>query len=160
MGCSNSYNTNTYYFIVAKDEEICLEMHNQKRYLHGSPPLELNEQLCDLAKKCAVKLSKNENNINYIYKEVFLGQNIYIYKGEILNIREIINEWYEEINNYKEDLNKFHKNAYHFTQMIWKETKEIGFGFKEKGHIFYVVVLYYPPGNTFGEFKRNILIKK
>ena len=160
MGCSKSSNTQSYFVEPKNYEEICLEIHNQKRDLHDSPHLEINEQLCDLAKKCAVKLSKNENNINYIYKDVFLGQNIYIYRGENFRIGNIINEWYKEIYNYRENLNKFQKNTSHFTQMIWKETKEIGFGLKEKGDTFYIVVFYYPPGNTFGEFKNNILIKK
>ena len=162
MGCSNSTTTTSYIMAMSRFyayDEICLEEHNLKRDLHDSPHLLKNEQLCNLAEKCALELSKNENNINYIYKDEFLGQNIYIYKGNNLNIRNIFNEWYEEIKYYNSNLNKFQKNSSHFTQMIWKETKEIGFGYIERGDTFYAVALYYPPGNTFGEFKNNVIIK-
>ena len=160
MGCDNNKKIQINSEEEIPYDEICLKIHNQKRDLHDSPHLLKNEELCKLAEKCALDLSNNEDYINCIYKDIFLGQNIYIYRGENFRIGNIINEWYKEIYNYRENLNKFQKNTSHFTQMIWKETKEIGFGLKEKGDTFYIVVFYYPPGNTFGEFKNNILIKK
>ena len=81
MGCSNSTNTQTYLIEPKNYEELCLEIHNQKRELHGSPLLEINEQLCDLAQKCAVKLSKNENNIN-IFIKMFFWVKIFIFIKE------------------------------------------------------------------------------
>ena len=160
MGCDNNQKIQINSEEEIPYDEICLKIHNQKRDIHDSPHLLKNEELCKLAEKCALDLSNNEDNINCIYKDIFLGQNIYIYKGEILDIQNIFNEWYEEIKNYDEKLNKFQKNTSHFTQMIWKGTKEIGFGYIAKGDTFYAVAFYYPPGNTLGEFKENIIIKK
>lgn len=49
--------------------------------------------------------------------------------------------------------------AGHFTQMVWKGTKEIGVGkaFSKDG--VYVVVHYHPGGNVMGQFKDNVLRK-
>ena len=114
MGCANSSNTQTYFISPTSYEEICLEIHNQKRDLHDSPHLLLNEELNKLAVECASKLSNNENSINYVYKDEFLGQNIYIYKGSKFDIYKILDEWYKEIKNYSANLNKFQKKNISF----------------------------------------------
>ena len=162
MGCSNSTNTQSYYVEQKNYEEICLEIHNKKRDIHGSPLLEINEQLCDLAKKCAVKLSKNEDKINYIYKDVFLGQNIYIYKGNNFRIRNIFNEWYKEINNYNFEQPGFTIDSSHFTQIVWKETTKVGCGAALKDDdekTYKVVCYYYKAGNILNpeKFKANVI---
>ena len=140
-------------------EQDILDIHNRKRALHNSPPLKLNSDLNELAKKSANKISKNKTFTKNIYNGEYLGENIFIYKGLILEPENICNEWYDEIKNYDKSLNKYQKNTGHFTQMIWKETKEIGFGYTNNDGIYYAVVYYYPAGNTLGEFKDNILIK-
>ena len=91
-------------------------------------------------------------------RHIFLGENIYIFKGEEpFNPKEICDAWYNEIKNYDKNLNEYQKNTSHFTQMIWKETKEIGFACKKVKRVYYAVALYYPPGNTSGECKENVL---
>ena len=45
----------------------------------------------------------------------------------------------------------------HFTQLVWKATKEIGVGIYYKpGSGTYVVTRYYPPGNMLGTFAPNV----
>ena len=49
----------------------------------------------------------------------------------------------------------------HFTQVVWKNTKEVGFGVastKDKSRC-YVVANYYPAGNYQGQFPKNVLRK-
>ena len=41
--------------------------------------------------------------------------------------------------------------------MIWKNTTDVGFEFKRKGDYCYAIAFYYPPGNTLGEYKENVL---
>ena len=138
-----------------------LENHNQKRALHESKPLKINEELNKLAVEYAKQISDGNSIKEKLYNGIFLGENIYIYKGEKLDVNEMCNDWYNEINKYDKQLNQYQKNTSHFTQMIWKGTKELGFGIvknkKDKDKIFYAVALYYPPGNILGEFKENVL---
>ena len=64
--------------------------------------------------------------------------------------------WYDEIktHNFNGD---FQNETGHFTQVIWKDSKEVGFGIaKNKGGYTYVVGNYLPAGNIIGRFKQNV----
>ena len=134
-------------------------MHNQKRAHHEVEPLTINNELNLLAQKYSENLGNEKSPNHIIYKDVFLGENIYIYKGRDFNVEDMCNAWYNEGKAYNNKSLNYQKNTSHFTQMIWKETSEVGFGFKRRGKIYYCVAFYYPPGNTLGEFKDNIIIK-
>ena len=136
-----------------------LEFHNKKREEHGSPDLILNVYLSKLAQDFAESLSKKKVTNFPIYEGVFLGENRYIYKGNMFDVEDMCNAWYNEINLYNQNANEYEKNTSHFTQMIWKNTTDVGFGFKKKGNFCYAVAFYYPPGNTLGEYKENVLFK-
>ena len=133
------------------------ELHNQKRIYHGSPSLSLSENLNKLAQEYAEALAKKGKFFNNVYENIFLGENIYIYKGKDFDVENMCNSWYEENKNYNKNLSKYQKNTSHFTQMIWKETTEVGFGFKRKGKKNIGVALYYPPGNEFGKYEENVI---
>ena len=146
MGCLSDYN-----------QEI-LDIHNEKRALHNSPPLKINSQLNKIAEEYAKAIADKKSFLGNEYKNLFLGENIYIIKEGSFNNKIICNDWYNEINKYDKKLNKYQKNACHFTQMIWKGTKEFGFGKIKKNGFCYAVALYYPPGNTIGDFENNVFI--
>jgi len=60
---------------------------------------------------------------------------------------------------YNESINYDYKNEKpsNFTKMIWKKSILIGFGMQKSSDNKYVVVIkYYPPGNIFGEFLKNV----
>lgn len=45
----------------------------------------------------------------------------------------------------------------HFTQVVWKESKELGVACtKAKNGNIYVVANYYPPGNYIGCYNENV----
>ena len=67
------------------------------------------------------------------------------------------NEFYNEINNYNFNKAQCEINASRFTQLIWKNSKEVGFGIaKSKSGKYYSVANYYPAGNSLGEYKENV----
>jgi len=51
------------------------------------------------------------------------------------------------------------RKAGHFTQCIWKGSREIGIGraFADKGRSVYVVCNYFPAGNVIGHLRDNVL---
>ena len=136
-----------------------LEFHNKKRTEHGCPTLILNDNLSKLAQDYVEALSNKKTPKIPMYEEVFLGENKYIYKGNMFDVEDMCNSWYNEIKSYDQKANEYEKNTSHFTQMIWKNTTDVGFGFKKKGEYCYAVAFYYPPGNTLGEYKENVLFK-
>lgn len=72
--------------------------------------------------------------------------------------------WYNEESQYNYlNPNPGRANG-HFTQMVWKASKELGCA---KGHSLrgktisiYVVCHYSPAGNYIGEFKQNVMTRK
>ncbi len=69
---------------------------------------------------------------------------------------QLTNGWYSEVSRYDYDECK---GAGHFTQLVWKGSKELGFGFGKIGDRKYLagVALYYPPGNLVGAYQENVL---
>ena len=169
MGCSNSSKVNvepiisrtstTVSFIEDYKMRVLLRKNNL-RNKHNSPELQFNEKLNAMAQEYAKKLFESNNNKKKyfsfnMYNDSFLGENILIAKKK--PPEDICKQWYDENKNYNYGTNKFQNNAAHFTQMIWKNTKEIGIGFHfDNDSNFCLVVYYYPSGNILGEFSKNI----
>ncbi len=69
--------------------------------------------------------------------------------------------WYDEIKSYAFDKPKFSDQTGHFTQLIWKGTKQLGVGYTivkgGSGYIMYVVAKYSPAGNVKGLYSENVL---
>ena len=140
-----------------KYRKSALQTHNELRKKHGASDLTMNEKLNEMAQDYAQKLLNYEGNKAFpfnIYKDSLLGENITISKKE--DPEKICMKWYNENKAYDFDSNKFQKEAIHFTQLVWKSTKEIGFGFYFNNNNFISVALYYPCGNVLGEFSKNV----
>ena len=144
-----------------------LEKHNKYRRMHSSDNLNLNTDLCKIAQSIAEKYSEMDIENMYmippkLYKDDIVGENIAIIdECDNLNFEDIVNKWYEEKKNYEFGSNKYIENTGHFTQLIWKETKEVGFGHKKSNNgKIYFIAIYYPAGNIFKQFKYNVLKDK
>jgi len=144
--------------------EKVLKKHNEFRKKHGVGNLKLNADLCELAQLSAEKYSETViENICMIppklYKDDIVGENIAIIdNNNSINMEDIVNKWYEEKQNYVFDSNKYIENTGHFTQLIWKKTEEIGFGYKKSNNgKVYFIAIYYPAGNIFNQFNTNVL---
>ena len=149
--------------------EDLLNQHNNIREKIGVQNLTLNDDLKILAQKFAdnFDIIKDSNLLDFNYKDQPLGINYKIFKEDTTDICDICKEWINEkkfyIENkddYKKDKIKYCSQAKHFTQIIWKKTKGVGFGYSQLNNdkkIF--VALYFPAGNIFDEFNENISLK-
>jgi len=134
-----------------------LYIHNKLRIKHGSPELIINEELNKLAQNYAEKIIMHNANKIFpppIYQDSLLGENILLSHEE--NAEYICNRWYNECENYNYNEKKYQEGKIHFTQIIWKETSQVGFGFVLNNNNLCSVALYYPAGNVLGEFKKNV----
>jgi hypothetical protein len=67
--------------------------------------------------------------------------------------------WYDEIKDYDFNGGGFSMTTGHFTQVVWKQTKQIGCAKVTcKGMDIYVCN-YDPPGNVERGYKQNVLPK-
>ena len=163
MGCLSIANEE---IMINPDVDIkrkALFCHNKYRRNHNlNKDLIITEDLCEKAKKKISKLiEKDDDELLDNKDEEELGENLYInYQGSF-DVEKICESWYNEKNKYDFSKNKYQKGTGHFTQMIWKETKKVGFGWdKSKDNKIYFLAYYYPAGNEIGKFKENVLVEK
>ena len=153
---NSSYYSNTTTFL---EEALCA--HNELRAKHNSPPLILNPTLITLAQNHSELLAK-EGNLNYSNNKLEnkkIGENLFMSRMKCTG-EEVSLYWYKGIKYYDfQNVNNIEKEeTKNFTQLIWKSTKEVGFGVSidKKGN-FYVVANYFPCGNIKGQYKDNVL---
>uniref|UniRef100_A0A8C7WRH2 SCP domain-containing protein n=1 Tax=Oryzias sinensis TaxID=183150 RepID=A0A8C7WRH2_9TELE len=138
-----------------------LNAHNAYRALHGAPPLTYNKELCDEAQKWADECLKTRTLGHSDTKD---GENVYYTSGSpsvTVTGKDAVDEWYSEIKDYNFKTSGFQSGTGHFTQVVWKESKELGLGMATDGRTAFVVGQYRPPGNFTnpGQFEANVLPK-
>ena len=89
-----------------------------------------------------------------------IGENIAMstVKTEGLSGDQLARLWYQEKQFYNKENNSLQLLSENFTQMVWKDTKEVGFGISQtKTGEWVAVANYYPSGNVNGKFQENVL---
>lgn len=116
------------------------------------PPLTLNKELCKFAEDWAENLASScqiEHRPLNSY-----GENLYCKLGRVSKKqsaaaslgREAVESWYNTKMFY--DFKSPGLNAGHFTQVVWKGSRELGVGMAKGHDALYVVANYNPPGNN------------
>ena len=139
--------------------EKLLKQHNDERKRYNAHELELNYELCQLAQEYADKCADSQN-IDFtpvLYNDECIGENISEFYGDISTTSKICEDWAYERNYFDFRSKEYKDQTKHFTQMIWKNTKSVGFGFSSSSNgKYYFVSFYYPAGNIFDEFDKNV----
>ena len=133
-----------------------LEVHNQWRAEVGTNPLKWSDELTKYAEEWAMQLTKKcqmeHRPTDGKWKRIY-GENIYWISTDSASPKHAVDSWGSEIQYYKKPVPIKSPNKYgHYTQMVWKNTTEVGCAFaicKSGGTI--VVCNYDPPGNWLGE---------
>ncbi|XP_050424460.1 uncharacterized protein LOC126835733 [Adelges cooleyi] len=150
--------------IIRKD---ILLATNNLRAKHQSSELLINGEMNAYAQEWSNSIATT-NIIKHRPDPHQYGENIFSSSAYLVNMGEVaVQSWYDEIDldggyNFEGDEKEMSKNSsLHFTQVIWKNTKEIGIGVSKMGNGWYIIVVNYsPPGNVVGFFKENVLPKK
>lgn len=143
-----------------------LNDHNKYRALHGSDPLKYNKKLGASALKWCNQLARenkfyhsSQDDLDYAD---WYGENLYYSKGypEAKVPGIAVQRWYDEIKDYDFKAAKFSALTGHFTQVVWKGTKEMGCGVTSPSlnseRKIFVCCHYQEPGNYTGEFADNV----
>ncbi|XP_018335436.1 Golgi-associated plant pathogenesis-related protein 1-like [Agrilus planipennis] len=138
--------------------EECLKAHNEYRSLHGVPPVTLNHEISEFSQSWAEMLLAEKRfqpsgNPSY-------GENLFYVYSPVPNFKlspkSPVKSWYDEIKFYRFGEEPVDLTAGRFTQLIWKDTREIGIGVARDEDTAIVVVNYYPPGNYVGAFRKQV----
>lgn len=136
----------------------CLQAHNELRKLHGVPPLKLNKEICRVCQEWANNLIKkgvfkHSQNPDY-------GENLFSMHSTdpkfTMSGQEPVKYWYDEIKVHNFNQEPDSLKSGHFTQVVWKNSKEMGIAFARNAGKIVVVAHYYPPGNIIGSFVENV----
>jgi pathogenesis-related protein 1 len=136
------------------EEQAVLSYHNQVRASVNIPPLTWSAELAQYAANQAAKLAtqgcalKHSKNARY-------GENLF--SGAVSLNHEAVVEaakaWESEKINYSGDkLNKANRSQVgHYTQMVWRDTKQLGCAKIACADQIIVVCNYAPAGNRLGK---------
>ena len=88
------------------------------------------------------------------------GENLYscgASYGECVTGKTASERWYAEVSQYDFSNPHYISGTGHFTQLVWKSSKQIGFGATCNSYNkCFLTCNYYPPGNYQSEFADNV----
>ncbi len=125
--------------------------HNQARAQLGVPPLTWSTSLENIARNWADSLLANgkfEHSSHSRY-----GENLFEIRGASASPSEVVETWVNESRDFNSKTNTCRARAVcgHYTQVVWRNTREVGCAVaRGKGREVWVCE-YDPPGNYVGE---------
>ncbi|XP_068560027.1 Golgi-associated plant pathogenesis-related protein 1-like [Cebidichthys violaceus] len=136
-----------------------LETHNVYRAKHNTPQMTLSGELTASAQKWADHLLAISALQHSVTND---GENIFNMSSSApinLTGKEAVDLWYGEIKDYNWSIPGFSGVTGHFTQVVWKDSTELGVGMATDGKKVFVVGQYRPAGNMnmAGYFDKNVL---
>lgn len=135
-----------------------LEAHNNFRKAHQAPPLTWSSALARDAEAWAKQIAREGRLRHDDTKD---GENVFMVFGREIDGSDAVNSWYSEVKDYDFNKSGYQSNTGHFTQVVWKGSKELGIGRAKSvdGKVF-VVGRYRPAGNNMRAFKENVFPSK
>lgn len=140
-----------------------LRLHNEYRRQHGVSALRLSPRLCEYARDWARTLAREDRFAHR--PDGRYGENIFCAwspdsgtsSSSRVGAKEACDTWYKEIKEHPFGQEPRLLKSGHFSQMIWKESKELGMGFaRSKNGRTIIVANYHPRGNYIGQFAENV----
>ncbi|CAF1064353.1 unnamed protein product [Adineta ricciae] len=135
-----------------------LQVHNDLRRKHGVEPLRLNNDLCKLAQQWANHLVTTGALVHSKtkYRNEPVGENLRCQSWPVTG-KEITETWYNESKKYDyHNRQLYQSETGHFTQVVWKNSQEVGFAQAQGPSMNFAVAMYYPAGNFLGEYEKNV----
>ena len=163
ISCSNLRKTAEFNFEAFQSELVA--RHNELRKKHAASSLTVSKDLMTLCQKTVdncKKLGYLEHGFFYMDDGTRVGQNLFVDYITPTG-KNVADAWYSENVDY--DYGNGTKKAgavtTHFTQLVWKSTKQIGCAvaigpwgdFKTS---YFVGCDYLPAGNYAGQYDKNV----
>jgi uncharacterized protein YkwD len=141
--------------LTPAEQQALLSLHNSYRARHCAPPLTWSAELAASAQQWASKclITHGPRPRNQVGENLAWG-----YQRTAGNAVEA---WYKEVSDYNYKSPGFASSTGHFTQVVWKNTKQIGCGVATClwGSLRFWVCRYAPQGNWAGQFPQNVAQK-
>ncbi|XP_072016718.1 uncharacterized protein [Amphiura filiformis] len=143
---------------VKNFQKECLQHHNEYRKKHKVEVMKMSEDLCKSAQSWAEHLAQNDLFEHSDRSDI--GENVAMHFSSATTAysgKECSDHWYAELRNYDFKKPGFSNGTGHFTQMVWKASKEFGIGKAiTRENKVILVGQYKPPGNVIGQYEDNV----
>jgi uncharacterized protein YkwD len=136
---------------AAEDGPVAREMlaaHNAVRAKVGVPALVWSETLAGVAQEWADTLTA-ERRFDHRPNSKY-GENMYRTDGGQTAAAKVVERWASEAANFNYKANRCKGECGHYTQIVWRTTKEVGCAVSRRGSREIWVCEYAPPGNYVG----------
>ena len=137
--------------VSAAEQQALLSLHNSYRAQHCVPALTWSAELAASAQRwadnCWIAHDSHRGHI---------GENLAW--GGARSASSAVDAWYKEVEDYNYSKPGFVTGIGHFTQMIWRNSKQLGCGVAKcyLGTVRLWVCRYAPTGNWAGQFAQNV----
>jgi len=141
-------------------EEV-LAVHNKHRAEEGSPPLVWSETLAAHAMQWANHLAQSGGQLRHS-KVLGEGENLWMGKTEKFSYAQKVEHWVKEKRYFKSGIfpdvstSGSWSDVGHYTQIIWRNTTEVGCAKATSGDHDIFVCRYAPQGNVFTKKQKNL----
>ena len=126
-----------------------LAAHNEVRARVGVPKLVWSAHLAALAQEWANTLLTRRQFFHR--RSSAYGENLYEIMGATVTPAEVANDWASESRNYSYSSNTCRGVCGHYTQIVWRQTQEVGCAVAGDRKREVWVCNYNPPGNWAGQ---------
>ena len=132
-----------------------VDAHNSRRARHCADPLTWSDELAGVAQAWADEL--NRQGCAFEHSGNQYGENLAGGSAGLLDAEATVEMWYREVDQYDFPTGGFAMQTGHFTQVVWKDTRQVGCGVTTCGGMDTIVCNYQPSGNYQGQYQANVL---
>jgi pathogenesis-related protein 1 len=138
-------------FAATLDPDTIVAAHNQYRAEVSVPPLVWSAEVAASAQAWADQLASTRS---FHHSNSRYGENIWAGTAGAYSLDEMVTSWGDEKANFEYGTRSNSRNGGvvgHYTQIIWRNSTEVGCGLASGGGTDYFVCQYNPPGNYVGQ---------
>jgi len=134
--------------------QALVDAHNRYRAQHCAAPLAWSPQLAQVAQRWANAL--RDRGCQFGHSGGEYGENLAAGTTGTLDGGAVAAMWYDEVREYPFPNGGFSMRTGHFTQLVWRETTQLGCAMSQCNGNDIWVCEYDPPGNVQGMYRDNV----
>ena len=138
-------------FAATLDPDTLVAAHNKYRAEVSVPPLTWSAEVAASAQAWAEDMASSGK---FRHSGSRYGENIWAGTANAYSLDEMVTSWGDEKANFEYGTSSNSRNGGvvgHYTQIIWRNSTQVGCGLASGGGTDYFVCQYNPPGNYVGQ---------
>ena len=137
------------------DSAAVVAAHNRVRAKHCAPPLSWSRKLAASAQAWASTIRDRGCALGHSGSATY-GENLAAGTSGMLDADSVVGMWYDELKKFNFRSGGFSMKTGHFTQVVWRGTREVGCGMSQCNGLDVWICQYSPPGNVEGQYRQNV----